>query len=65
MASDLKKYKDIKDVPRPAAGNMAVFVHVLESGEEVLTCIFEDGRTSRLMDAEATRAQLESLNRKR
>lgn len=61
----LKKYKHIKDVPRPSPGSAAMFVHILDSGKEVLTCIFDDGRTHQVMDAESTRAQLESLDKKR
>jgi hypothetical protein len=42
---------------------MALFVLVLESGEEVLTCMSDDGRTWKMMSAEDTAAQLERMKR--
>ena len=63
--AQLNKYKNLKDVPRPSPGNSAMFIHVLDSGEEVLTCMFDDGRTMPVMSAENTKAQLEALEPKR
>ena len=65
VANQLQKFKDLKSVPRPSKGQAAMFIHVLESGEEVLTCMFDDGRTEQMMNAQNTKAQLESLERKR
>jgi hypothetical protein len=62
--ADLKKYKRIKDVPRPSAGNVAMFIHVLKPGVEVLKTIFSDGRTLQMMSAEDTRTQLESIKKR-
>jgi hypothetical protein len=65
MATELKEYTDVKDVPRPAKGNAAMFIHVLESGEKVLTCLLDDGRTVQMMSSVNTAAQLEAMKHKR
>lgn len=61
----LQRYRKLKDVPRPSVGRSAMFIHVLDSGEEVLTCMLDDGRTVPVMDAENTKAQLEAIEHKR
>jgi len=55
---ELKKYRDLKKVPRPSPGSGSMFIHVLPSGEEILTMIVDDGRTFQVMSAEDTAAQL-------
>lgn len=63
MANQLQRYRHLKNVPRPGEGRVAMFVLVLATGEEILTCMFSDGEVEQVMDAETTRAQLESLER--
>ncbi len=61
----LKRFRSLKSVPRPSEGKATMFVHVLASGEEVLTCMFADGSTEQVLDAETTEAQLGTLEQER
>lgn len=54
---DLRRYKRLRNVPRPSPGCAAMFIWVTREGPRIM-CMLDDGRTVEVMDVENTAAQL-------